>query len=462
MSKHSTEQKATIFVVFITSFITTFTGSALNLSIPSMSREFDVPASMIGWVVTSYMLTLAALSVPFGRLADITRKKRVFITGIMVFSLALLASAFVGDFTVMILCRVLTGIGGAMIVSTNTAILISAFPGGERGGVLGFSVASTYMGLSSGPVAGGLLNHYFGWRSIFIAAFAVSGTVFATALKTLPAGDKNKEKQSFDILGNILYILMIIMIMYGFTEVVNSKIAIALIAAGIIVAVCFVRYELKASNPIIQVRLFSGNISYAFSNLATLLNYGATSALSYLLSIYLQVIMKYTSQRAGLIMITQPIFMAGLSPFAGRLSDRVSPFLLSSLGMGFCAAGVTFFIFIGTDYPLWLIMLALVITGIGFALFSSPNTNAVMSCVEAKDYSVASSILATMRSMGNVTSMSLVTLVVSMYLGRSSLANAAPEILLKTIHTSFAIFLAICVIGIFISAKRKKPGGKSV
>ena len=462
MKKYTGEQKATIFVIAITSFIATFMGSAMNLSIPAMGAEFRVSASTIGWVITVYMLTVAVFSVPFGRLADMTRKKLIYLPGLLMFSMTSLLSAFAWNFNVLIVLRVLQGISGSMIFSTGTAILISAFPGSERGRVLGYSTAATYIGLSVGPVAGGFLNHYLGWRSIFVLTCIISGIVFLIALKMLPKGEKSPHKPSFDILGNVLYITMITAIMYGFTEMAASKFAVALIAAGFLLAFCFVKHELRNENPVIQVRLFTGNIAYTFSNLAALLNYGATFAIGYLLSIYFQVVMGYSSQTAGLILISQPVVMAFLSPYAGRLSDRVSPYILASIGMGLCATGVAFFIFIDAGYPLWQIIVALIITGTGFGLFSSPNTNAVMACVEAKDYGVAASILATMRSLGHTSSMAIVTLIVSMYMGSSALADAKPKLLIETIHTSFIVFFVICVIGVFISAKRKRDGGENV
>ncbi len=192
--------------------------------------------------------------------------------------------------------------------------------------------------------------------------------------------------------------------------------------------------------------------------MAALLNYGATFAISYLMSIYLQVVMGYSSQASGLILIVQPVLMAVLSPYAGRLSDRVSPFKLASFGMALCAAGVLIFAFVGLHTPLWVILAALVVTGIGFAFFSSPNTNAIMACVEQKDYGVASSILATMRSIGHTTSMVVVTLIVSRYMGSKALADAEPQLLIKTMHTAFWIFTVICAVGVFISLKRKSKG----
>jgi len=454
MKNYNAEQKSIIFVVIITAFVTTFTGSALNLSIPAMCEEFGVSAGTIGWVITGYMLAIAALSVPFGRLADMTRKKRVFIPGLLIFSLSSLMSVFAWSFTIMLMLRVLQGIGAAMIFSTNVAILISAFPGAERGKVLGYSIASTYVGLSAGPVIGGLLNHHFGWRSIFILTCVISAMVFLIALKKLPEAE-SQDKPSFDARGNVLYVVMIVSGMYGFSAIATSKFALAAIVLGVVLFIWFVRHELKIENPVIQIRVFTKNIAYAFSNIAALLNYGATFAIGYLLSIYLQVVLGHTSQIAGLILIAQPFVMAVCSPYAGRLSDKVSPFKLASLGMALCAAGIVMLIFINSDYPLWLIIAALVVTGIGVGFFSSPNTNAVMACVEEKDYGVASSILATMRSIGHTLSMAIVTLIVSMYMGGSALTDAEPEVLIQTMRVSFIIFAVICIVGIFVSAKRK-------
>jgi len=456
MKVYSVEQKATILVVTITSFVATFSGSALNLAIPAMCKEFNVSASTLGWIVTGYALTLAVLSVPFGRLADITKKKHVFVPGLLIFSLFSLASAFVRSFFAIILTRIITAVGGAMIFSTSTAILVSAFPGSERGRVLGFSVASTYIGLSAGPVIGGFMNHHLGWRSIFVLAFLISGIVFFIALGKLPKGEKSQYTLSFDIPGNIIYIAMITSIMFGFAIAAESKASLAFIAGGIVLLLIFIVHELKVENPVIKIRLFAENLNYSFSNIAALLNYGASGATGYLLSIFLQVARGYSSQAAGMVLISQPIIMAALSPFAGKLSDKISPYKLASAGMGLCAAGLVFFIFLNVNYPLWLIMLALVITGVGFALFSSPNTNAVMSSVEAKDYGVASSMLATMRSLGHTSSMAIVTLVVSLYLGKSSYTAVAPGMLAETMRASFIIFLIMCVIGVFFSAKRKK------
>jgi len=448
-------QLSTIMVVVITAFITTFTGSALNLSIPSMGSEFHASATAVGWIVTGYILAAAVLSVPFGRLADLTGRKRILVIGILIFALCSGGAAFVQSMTMLLLLRVVQGIGAAMIFSTNTAVLISAFSPEKRGKVLGYSIASTYIGLSAGPVVGGALNHYLGWRSIFVLTFVISAAVFVIAAKKLPENKVEKHGQGMDFLGNILYILMLILIMFGLSTVSTLSYAKYLIIAGIILFILFILHELKTKYPIIEVRLFAHNIGYSFSNLAALMNYGATFALGYLLSIYLQLVMGYSSQISGLILISQPLMMAILSPYAGRLSDRISSFKLASFGMGLCALGLFSFIFISENYPFPLIIANLLVVGVGFAFFSSPNTNAVMACVEKKDYGVASSILATMRSIGHSSSMAVVTFIFASKMGNVTLGEAEPKLLVETMHLSFIVFTCVCAVGVFISLKRK-------
>ena len=453
-------QLTTIFVVIITSFVTTFTGSALNLSVPAIGDEFHTSATFIGWIVTGYILAAAVLSVPFGRMADLTGRKRILVTGILIFSLCSGGAVFAWSIHVLLIFRIVQGIGAAMIFSTNMAVLISVFSPEKRGKVLGYSIASTYIGLSAGPVVGGFLNHYLGWRSIFMVTFAVSIIVFFTAAKKLPKTAVPQQEKSLrerlDFLGNILYIAMLTSMMYGLSSFSTQFYARYLICLGVVLFIIFVYHELKTDSPIIEIRLFAHNLSYLFSNIAALLNYGATFALGYLLSIYLQVVMGFESQISGLILISQPLIMALLSPYAGRLSDRVSPFKLASFGMGLCALGLCSFIFISEQYPLPLIIVNLVVVGIGFAFFSSPNTNAVMACVEKEDYSVASSILATMRSIGHSSSMAVVTFIVAQQMGNITLSEAEPGMLVQTMHIAFIVFTCVCAVGIFISLKRKQ------
>ncbi len=490
-----------LIVVMMTSFLTTFTGSALNLSVPAISTEFSAGAVSIGWIVTGYILASAVLSVPFGRFADLFGKKPVLVVGQIIFTACALLCSVAWNIQTIIAFRLTQGIGAAMIFATNVAVLVASYPPEKRGKMLGLSVSATYAGLSLGPVIGGVLNHNFGWRSIFYVTTAIAAATAVLALLKLqepkisdgrsrnqptapeknnaiqiassnhkiernasevpsPSGEKGSGKKGkmkeMDPLGCILYSAMLACIMYGFSSVTSSMLARLLLPAGIVLLVLFIRHENRQDGSLVNLDMFRKNIVFSFSNIAALLNYGASYAVSYLLSIYLQTVLGFDSQIAGLILITSPVFQTILSPVAGKLSDRYSPFILSSCGMSISAVGIFTLIFIRSNYPMALLLAALVVIGIGFALFSSPNTNAIMSCVDKKDYSVASSITATSRSIGHTLSMAIVTTVVAVTIGNVTLASASPEAILFAMRISFIIFTMLCAAGIFFSAKRKK------
>ena len=511
-------------VVMITSFLTTFTGSALNLSVPAISTEFHAGAVSISWIVTGYILASAVLSVPFGRFADLRGKKPVLVTGQLLFTACAFLCSIAWNIETIIAFRLAQGIGAAMIFATNVALLVASYPPEKRGKMIGLSVSATYAGLSLGPVVGGVMNHHFGWRSIFYitAALAASAALLAifrlkepadhpetlTAAgtgniaeaagaagtgnsvpvtgaaevekkipaagavgtgnndpetgaaeveKKIPAagGNSGEKKQKMDLTGCILYSSMLACIMYGFSSITTGILAKILLPLGILLFIPFVRHESRTKDPLVNLDMFRKNTVFTFSNIAALLNYGASYAVSYLLSIYLQTVLGFDSQIAGLILITSPVFQTVLSPVAGRLSDRYSPFVLTSCGMAISAVGIFSFIFLRQGYPLGLVIAALVVIGVGFAFFSSPNTNAIMSCVDKADYSIASSVTATSRSIGHTLSMAIVTTVVAVTVGNVTLASASPQSVLFAMRVSFIIFTILCVAGIFFSARRK-------
>lgn len=449
-------QKITLTVVMVSSFIATFTGSALNLSVPDMGEEFSVSGATVGWVVTAYILAATAFSVPFGRLADLKGRKRVLTAGIFVFGLSAFCCVFAWNIWSLLVIRVIQGIGCAMIFSGNQPILISSFPPEQKGKMLGRSVAATYIGLSMGPVVGGNLNHYFGWRSIFIVTAFISLGAFLLSYFRLeePASSAPSEKihrNGMDLQGSLLFIGMIVLMMYGLSSFAESWYAKAMIAAGILLFFLFIRHEKRTASPIVRISLFTENKAYLCANLAALMNYGATYALGYILSIYLQVVRGFDSQISGLILIFQPVVQALLSPYAGKLSDKRSPFRLSALGMLFCAIGLATFLPIQQNYAVIRIIFSLMIVGFGFAFFTSPNTNAVMSGVTPKDYGVASSLLSAMRYGGQTVSMAIVTFIVSTRIGGAMLTEASPGDIVSIIRVTFFTFTVICLAGAVLS-----------
>jgi len=412
-------------------------------------------AVLMSWVPTSYILSAAMFLVPFGRLADIYGRKRIFAYGMWMFTLSSLALAFSASAMVLITLRVLQGFGSAMIFGTGMAILTSVFPAAERGRVLGINVAAVYLGLSLGPVLGGFLTHQFGWRSIFLVNVPLGLFVIYLVIAKLNGEWAEAQGEKFDAVGSLFYAFTLVALIYGLS-LLPAITGVWFILAGMAGVVLFVRRDRKSASPLLNMDLFFRNPAFAFSNLAALINYSATFAVTFLLSLYLQYIKSFTPQHAGMILISQPVVMAIFSPFAGRLSDKIEPRVVASLGMGFTAAGLLLFTFIDRDTHLGFIVTGLMMLGFGFALFSSPNTNAVMSSIEKRFYGVGSSTLGTMRLIGQMLSMGITMVIFALSVGSARITPEYYPQFLTSMKMAFMIFSALCFCGIFASLARGK------
>jgi len=446
-------QRTALLVTTLSSLLTPMMASAVNIAMPAIARDFAMDAVSLSWVASAYLLAAAIFLLPFGRLADIVGRKRIFKIGTVVFAAASLLAGWSAEANAFLFARLVQGIGAAMIFGTGIAILTSVFPPHRRGWVLGINVAATYTGLSLGPFIGGLLTQYLGWRSVFLLNVPLGALILAAIWLKMPQEWADSRGEPFDWKGSLVYLLMLTAFMLGFTWLPRwSGLVLLVAAAG--VAPLFVSWEIRHAHPIFQFRLIRGNSVFAFSNLAALVNYSATFAITFLLSLYLQYIKGFTPRAAGLVLIAQPVVMAVFSPLAGRLSDRMEPRLVASAGMGLSAAGLFLFVWLNSQSGLWYIVPALMLVGFGFALFSSPNTNAVMGSVEKKYYGVASATLGTMRMVGQMLSMAIATLVFSLFIGRVRITPAGYPLFLTSMRVSFLIFFVLCGCGVFLSLAR--------
>ena len=442
-----------LLVATLASFFTPFMASAINIALPSIGLEFGADAILLSWIPTAYLLAAAVFAVPFGRIADIHGMKKIFIYGIIIFTVATFLSGAAPSIISLIVFRVLQGIGSAMIFVTGLAIITSVYPPKERGKAIGINVASVYIGLSMGPVLGGILTQYLGWRSIFYVIIPLGLLVIAlTALKVKGEWAECKGEK-FDTSGSIIYGIALIMLMYGFS-MLPGETGIILLILGIIGILAFVLFELRVKNPVFEVRLFK-NITFGFSSLAALINYSSTFAVVFLLSLYLQYIKGLDPQFAGIVLVAQPVVMAITSPIAGRLSDRFSPGLIASIGMAITAISLFCFIFLDNNSSLKFIIAVLLVLGFGLGLFSSPNTNAIMGSVKKRFYGVASATVGTMRLIGQMLSMGVAMLIFSIFIGNVQIVPGNYPALLTSIKVAFTIFTILCFIGIFASLARK-------
>jgi len=456
MTKNSDgEQKRNALIAAsMASFLTPFMGSSINVALPVIGADFKVDAILLSWIATSYLLASAVFLVPFGRAADITGRKRIFILGIIIFTFSSFLCGTAGSVQLLIIYRILQAAGSGMIFGTGMAILTSVFPAAERGKAFGLAVSAVYIGLSLGPSLGGLMTEYFGWRSIFFLVMVLGLLTTYIVIRKLKGEWKEAAGEKFDLAGSFLYGTALVLIMYGFPKL-NSLAGLIFIFPGIAFLVLFIYWELRADYPLLNLRLFRENIVFRYSNLAALINYSATFAVAFLLSFYLQYSKGLSPKETGLILVVQPVIMALFSPSAGRLSDRIDPGKVASIGMAVSTAGLVSLSLLSQRTPVPVIILILMVLGFGFALFSSPNSNAIMSSVEKRDLGIASGTLGTMRLVGQMFSMGIAMMFFSLLIGNVQIGPATTAPLIKSIKISFSIFAFLCLLGIFASLARR-------
>lgn len=441
-----------VIITTLSSFNTGFMGSAINIALPVIGMEFNASAISVSWISTAFLLTTAITLLPFGKFSDIYGRAKFFKLGVMIFAVSSLVCGLSSNTVLMIAFRSLQGVGSSMISTTAITILVSIFPITSRGKMIGINTTGVYLGLSSGPFLGGLILQYIGWRYIFYSSFLLMAICGILALIVIRQ-DWYEKTETVDFKGSIYYIIIFSVIVLGLTSI-KSIFGIILFAIGILLLYVFIKSESKIENPILDLNIFRTNKQFTFSNIAALINYLSTFAIAFLMSLYLQTVRELSAQQAGIILVTQPIMMAVFSPLAGIISDRIEPRIVASIGMAILSVGLIVFIFLTPYTSIAIIVFNLAFIGFGFALFSSPNTNAVMSSVDKKYFGVAASTLGSMRMFGQLLSMSFVTIIFSFVIGPVKIEHSVSNQLLISLRYIFITFSILSIFAIFASLFR--------
>lgn len=445
---------AALWTLTMASFLFPFLGAASNVAVPEVAREFQVGATTVSGFVISFIVVSSMMLLPAARLADLQGRRRIFLAGAAIVALTSLACGLAQTFGWLVAARAIQGVGGAMMGATSVAILVAVFPADQRGRVLGINVASVYLGLALGPLAGGLMVQQAGWRSLFWFSALFAGLTVLLAWRCIRQEWREARGESFDLAGAGTGALGLGLPTLGIAAWRFHAAGPLLAAAGLAMLPAFVLVETRVRQPMMDIRAFARNRLFLWSNLAALIHYGSTFASTYLLSRYLQEVRGLDPREAGLLLVFAPAVQALFSPLAGRLSDRVSPRWLASGGMGLSAISLALLAGVGTGSSLAGVAAVLTLQGLGFALFSSPNTNAVMSSVDRRLYSMASAVLASMRQAGMTFSLAVVTLVLSVHLGDAPVTQEQGGAFVRGMGQSFGGFALLCVAGVFASLAR--------
>jgi len=454
VSRGTVSRGATLLAVSVVHFLVPFMMSAVGVALPAIGREMGASALQLGLVETTYVTSAAVFLLTMGRLGDIHGRRRIFQWGLAVFTVVggLLSQAT--SIETVIGLRFLQGMGGAMVSATGIAMIVAVFPPEERGKALGITVAAVYLGVSCGPFFGGALVNTLGWRSLFHFCLLLGAVVFLVVAWKLRGEWAGAKGEPFDWRGSLLYGAAILALVAGASNLRRGGWAWALLAAGLVGLALFAALEARTPYPILDMRLLRENRLFALSNLAALLNYAGTFGVTFFLSLYLQYVKGMSPQGAGTVLFVQPLVQAGLSPLCGRLADRYPPERVATVGMALCAVGLGVATTVSATTSLGVLFVLLVLLGTGFALFSSPNTSAIMGSVPARHYGLASGMVASMRTLGMMTSMTVITVIFSVIMGDHAVTPETQPAFLLSMRIALVSFCGLCAVGVLFSLGR--------
>ena len=441
---------------FLAAWTAAFTTTSINIALPSIQTEFHLGAMALGWLTLGYVLASAVLLLPLGKVGDRYGRRLLYLGGFVLFALSSVATVFADSFTSLLILRITQGIGASAMFCTAMAVLTLAYPPQRRGFAMGVSAAAAYLGQTMGPVLGGVIVHNVGWRNLFLVTGCFAFFIIGLDLWLLGRAEWKEERHGgYDWPGSVLYAIGLSIFLLGLSWLPLLQ-GVVTLAVGLLFLAVFIWWQTRARSPLIVLRLFRNNRVFAFSNLTALLSYSSVWAVTFLMSLYLQFIKGLNAQTAGLVLVVGVALQSAISPFGGRLSDRIEPRWVASIGMALQVASLLLFSFVGATTPYWYIALALALLGIGYGFFSGPNQNSIMGSVERQYVGFASAGIGTVRSVGMALSIAVATLIMALVVGRHDIQTADYPALLPAVRLTFAILTVLCAAGVATSLVRGK------
>lgn len=444
---------ALLLTTSLAAFLTPFISSAVSFGVPRIGVFFHLNFYEAALVPLTLLIPLASFMFLFGKLSDELGRVKFFRLGLVIFSIASFLSPFTRNFYELVVALFVLGMGSAMLSTNSTAIVSYAYSEKDRGFALGINAMSVYLGLTTAPVLGGLLIEFFGWQSLFFMIIPIALLSLLISFFSFKGLELKKTSSNINVLGSGVFAVAILSIalLLSLGNVLGFLKMSFLLLIFVVFLVLFIRDEVTSKNPVIPINLLKDNRTFIASNITAFLNYFSTFSIVFVFSIYLQVILHVSPFISGLLLLPEPLLMVALSPVAGRLSDIFGSRSIASIGMVLIGLSFLSFFYFSRIGEIGLMVL-LAILGIGFGLFSAPNTNSVMGSVGRENSGIASGFLGTMRFMGQLASIILATLVLSLYMPKSLIVGMFSGIYVQITPQYFSSFLVGFRITMIISA----------
>lgn len=444
----------------------TLDASVVTIALPTLQRQFEAPFSMIQWVVTAYTVTITGLLLTMGRLADLRGRRRIYSTGLGVFTVA---SAFCGlapTLPWLIAARVLQGIGAAMVSANGSALLVSAFPARERGKALGAFGAMVGIGLAIGSPLGGIVVAHASWRWLFLANLPLGVLALFLVRQRVSADTPSSGAPALDMGAALAWCLGLVSLMLAFSRGADLGWSHAFVrgafGAATLALTTFAWLESRAKHPMLPLHILFGPLGAAV--LLTLLSQAMLVSVGLHLPLYLEEVLGFDAQKSGVWNMILPLAALIFAPTAGRLSDKVGVRVLTTIGMAMTAIGFYVLADVGVTPATSHLMVGLALIGAGQGLFSVPNASALLSLVPRDQLGIASGLQGTTRNLGFTSGATLIgALMTIRYLARSGRVLAAGArsavdraAFAGATHDAYMVMAGIAVVATLLAAVQKR------
>lgn len=451
----ATSPGAVLTAVCVAQFMTPLMLTAVGVALPSIGREFSASAQQLGLVEQLYVLSLAISMLTFGRLGDLVGRVKIFLIGLLLFTVFTASLGFVESMEMFLIQRFFQGMGGSMLLSGSMALVASVFPMEIRGRKVGIVSAFTYSGLSLGPVLGGFITSHIGWRYIFWLVVPFGLAACFLCIFRLSDDFRSARRETMDWQGSLIFALGVAPIMLGASHLGQWKTGPLLIFVGLALFSLFILWETRTVNPLLDLSTFARNRFLTLSCLTAMGSYASTFGLTFFMSLYLQYALGLSPRNAGFILLIQPLTQMLVSPLTGRITDRSTPVRVANFGIiAICIGLISIAVTVGFGASLWLIVVELLLIGSGFGVFITPNTVAILGSVTAQQYGMASGIIGTMRTMGMVISMTTITLILSLFMGGQPVTQETVPVFVTSMQVGLLAFAAFSCSGVIMSMAR--------
>lgn len=441
----------TLGAVAVGLFMIMLDNTVVNVAVPSIQRELGVGLSELQWIVTGYALSFAALMLTGGKLADMLGRRRIFVVGIVIFTIASLFCGLAESGGSLIAWRIVQGVGAALMNPATLAIISATFPPRQRGMAIGIWAGVSALALAIGPLVGGLLTEHLSWSWVFFVNVPVGVFGVAASYLLIDESRDMSEEQRLDPAGLLTSGLGLFALTYGLIEAntygwSSARIVGAFVAAAVLLA-SFVVLELRQRVPMLDLTLFR-NGTFAGANVVILMVGLAMFGVFFFVSLYMQNILGFSAVQAGAAFLPMTVLIILVAPIAGKLSDRIGSRWLMTGGMTLLGIQLLYYSTLGTTATFWDLLPALLIGGVGMSLTMTPSAAAIIGSVPTDTAGVGSAVMNSMRQVGGSIGVALIGAIIAAKVGD----RRSPEAFVDGFSTALVVASVFAFVGAVVAA----------